>query len=108
MGVPTHFAQEEGVAAMKFPSETENRKRVGVPPHVPEVGGQVKVIVLRTPWRGSQGYPDLSRVGGSTPLHDSSKDYATTVLEFAGKGGKRACQRGGKRVMRGGGKGRGS
>ena len=58
---------------MKSPSETHNLNRVGVPPHVPKVGGWV--IVLKTPWRGSGGSPDLigwgvypmSASGGYTP-----------------------------------------
>ena len=38
-GVPPRFARETVVVGMGLPSEIENRNRVGVPPHVPDVGG---------------------------------------------------------------------
>ena len=59
---------------MKSPSETKNRNRVGVPPHVREGGGLV--IVLKTPHAIAKGvsiqvgggYTPCPRVGGATLL----------------------------------------
>jgi hypothetical protein len=58
------------VAAMKSPSETPHRNRVGVPPHVLRGGGEV--IVLKTPHAiadgvligSGGGYTPCPRVGG--------------------------------------------
>ena len=48
---------------MKSPSETRNRDRVGVPPHVLKGGGQV--IVLKTPHAIAEGVS--IQVGGGIP-----------------------------------------
>ena len=57
-GTPSFSMRNGGCRPGGLRRNDTSGQGVGVPPHVPEVGGQV--IVLKTPWWGSEGSPDLN------------------------------------------------